>query len=132
MAHHRRTRRRPIPSALEPAHRFGSDDAFVGPDEDDDDLGDCWIAHDEPGRPFTFGMWLCDCASCLHALRGEVAARPDTAMVLETTTDRVVVTAAQLLDALERNAPEILCRPGDDVREIFVASRLLQPRRRRD
>lgn len=127
MANDPRDRRRLPTSALDIAHR-------VAPDEDDDrleiddDLGDCWIAHDEPGRPFSFGMWMCDCAACLHALRGEVAARPETAMVLTTARDRIVVTARQLLDALERSSAEALCRPGETVREIFVASAARQPR----
>lgn len=109
----------------------GDDDDYDDEyDELDDELGDCWIAHDQPDRPFSFGMWLCECAACFHALRGEVASRPDTAMVLKTERDRIVVTARQLLDTMEVGPVELLCtHPDDRVREVFVGSRLLQPRR---
>ena len=100
------------------------DDDF---DDGDDELVDCWIAHDDPTRPFAFGMWLCDCGICLDALRIEAAARPHTAMVLRTSRDLLVIAAVRLLDAIEHGGVDQLCRdPNDRIREMFVGSRLLQ------
>lgn len=88
------------------------------------DLPETWIAHDRPERVFCRGMWLCDCAACVIALRAEVEIRPRTPFVLTTESDRIVVTADLLLEALDGGGgAEVLCYVADDhVREVFVAN----------
>ena len=108
-------------------HDLWADDVDEDDDSDDEELVDCWVAHDDPNRPFAFGMWLCDCAGCHRALRDQVARHQRTAMVLKTSRDHLVVTAARLLDASEQGGIDQLCRdPNDHVREIFVGAPILQ------
>ena len=106
------------------------DDLWGDDDEDDDWLLDRWMAHADPGRRFSFGMWLCTCTVCIDALRAEVAVRPGTVMILKTTRGkRIIVTAGRLLDAATRGRVELVCPdPRDIVREVFVAHPLLQRR----
>lgn len=88
------------------------------------DRSPVWMAHEEPERPFGWGMWLCECEPCRLALRATVAVRPDLPFVLKSDADRVLVTARLLLDTLDRHGEaEALLYVADDwVREIFVAN----------
>ena len=86
-------------------------------------LSSMWVAHEQPERPFEYGMWLCECHGCLVALRAEAAERPGTLLVLKTCFDRVSATVELALAVIEVDGSlgGLLSVPGDYIREVFVA-----------
>jgi hypothetical protein len=81
-----------------------------------------WVAHNAPERPFDRCTWLCDCPTCLVALKREVTVRPRGVLCLKTRYDRIYVTAEYLCEVLSAGGDiEELCAvPNDVVREVFV------------
>ena len=90
-----------------------------------------WVAHDFPERAFAFGMWLCDCEVCMVAMQAEAIARPDTALVMKASMGRFVVTVVEAVEAFVQKGSldALLWRPGDYLREVFVAAAAMRPGR---
>jgi hypothetical protein len=92
-----------------------------------------WLAHEDPDRPFDEWTWLDSCDRCRDALAREAGARPRRVLCIQTTTDRMYVTAAYLHEVVGGGADaSLLCWvDGDMVLAVFVVTddRLWPPAR---
>jgi hypothetical protein len=92
-----------------------------------------WPAHEHPDRPFDEWTWLDNCPRCRGALAREARTRPRLVLCIQTTTDRIYVTAEYLSDVLDAGGDvTALCwSPDDAVRGVFVVpdDRLWPPAR---
>jgi hypothetical protein len=106
----------------EPSHDASVPDGLEGIE----DPGETWVAHDDPARRLTSGAWLCDCRVCRHALEGVAARNPGLPIVITTSVDRIVVTAARAVEAWHAyGALEgLLLLPYDYICGVFVGAGL--------
>ena len=82
-------------------------------------VSDCWIAHNQPERPLTFGAWVCDCFVCDIAVHAAMVNTPELRLVVKRAMGRNAITPDEYLNG---GAQHSLEGPDDYVREVFVAS----------
>jgi hypothetical protein len=92
-----------------------------------------WLAHEHPDRSFDEWTWLDDCSRCRLALAREAVDRPRLVICVQTTTDRIYVTAEYLHDVVARggNPTSLSWGDGGRLRGMFVVpdDRLWPPAR---